>query len=144
MTARLTVDACTSDTTGLSRSVKQLTVKRLFDVQTAHTLADHASKKAKWEQLVITARPPKEECGICFEAMTAAKKCVTPCGHMFHKDCMTKWQASKHECGVCKAKLHRWTPANSSSNAYNSSNSKKRRSSSSARSSSSRARTSKR
>jgi Ring finger domain len=110
-------------------------------------LADDASKKAQWEQLVIVARPAQDECGICHDKLSSTTKCVTSCGHMFHKDCMTKLQKTKHDCGVCKAKLRKWTPANSSSNVYNKSSSKKRMSSSSgggSGSSNSRRRTSKR
>jgi Ring finger domain len=70
---------------------------------------------------VLTVRSPGDECNICFEGITAATKSVTPCGHMFHNDCIAMWQTQKNECGACKTDLQVWTPENSSSNADGSS-----------------------
>jgi len=49
------------------------------------------------------------ECAICMmEIQKAAKTedlCVTPCDHVFHKDCLTQWSEIKMECPTCRSEL---------------------------------------
>jgi hypothetical protein len=43
-------------------------------------------------------------CNICFDDFNIGEKgCVTSCGHIFHKDCISPWitKIKKHECPVC-------------------------------------------
>lgn len=49
-----------------------------------------------------------EECVICIlplgmeEANETSKFFKTPCGHRFHKKCLTDWMKEKHQCPVCR------------------------------------------
>lgn len=56
--------------------------------------------------------PPPVECAICYDAMTvASERKKTPCGHYFHKACLTTWTTTSHArrppCPMCRAPLSR-------------------------------------
>jgi E3 ubiquitin-protein ligase SHPRH len=42
----------------------------------------------------------EEDCAICIKPMTEAA--MTPCGHVFDKECVEKWIASAGRCPVCR------------------------------------------
>lgn len=52
------------------------------------------------------------ECPICYCEMTSNEQVCTPCGHRFHRSCMTKWACTdEHKndfavpCPLCRTKL---------------------------------------
>lgn len=49
----------------------------------------------------------KTNCAICYsEVCQDSKDCfVTPCNHLFHKNCIHKWMKIKMNCPICRGKL---------------------------------------
>ena len=43
---------------------------------------------------------PLEECSICYEEMTINDFCL-PCGHYYHKHCITRWFTIRMTCPLC-------------------------------------------
>ena len=43
-------------------------------------------------------------CSICLNDIKANSSVVTPCGHLFHQDCLSEWlyTANKHTCPICR------------------------------------------
>ena len=47
-----------------------------------------------------------QECSICMEMCQNIKtSLLTPCNHVFHKKCITKWAKNKPECPLCRRYL---------------------------------------
>lgn len=42
-------------------------------------------------------------CPICHQNMASAK--ITPCGHLYHRECLQKWMNFKDSCPLCSYKL---------------------------------------
>lgn len=53
-------------------------------------------------------RVDSDECPICLDAMI--EKTYLPCGHCFHKSCVTQWITYDASCPVCR-RSHTLTPA---------------------------------
>lgn len=50
----------------------------------------------------------KDDCAICFDTLKTAtedKLYKTPCGHLFHADCLREWGGKKAECPLCRQQL---------------------------------------
>ncbi|CAM9682067.1 unnamed protein product, partial [Sphacelaria rigidula] len=47
------------------------------------------------------------QCAICYATVDVALEdyMFTPCEHVFHKGCLTRWMAIKMECPTCRAEL---------------------------------------
>eukprot|EP00878_Enallax_costatus_P005482 GHUV01005753.1.p2 GENE.GHUV01005753.1~~GHUV01005753.1.p2 ORF type:complete len:104 (+),score=27.64 GHUV01005753.1:1-312(+) len=48
------------------------------------------------------------ECVICMagvELLPVSGRCVTPCGHFFHQECLANWMEVKAECPTCRGPL---------------------------------------
>jgi hypothetical protein len=43
-------------------------------------------------------------CAICVEPIFLGRH-TTPCGHLFHTDCIRRWKAIKPECPMCRTGL---------------------------------------
>jgi len=49
---------------------------------------------------------PQRECCFCLEEYDADMTIVrTPCRHMMHKDCLSKWLQTSHYCPICRGNL---------------------------------------
>ena len=46
-----------------------------------------------------------KECCICLNNRSTVKVMVSPCGHSFHEECMTKWLEIKLICPMCRKAL---------------------------------------
>ena len=50
-------------------------------------------------------KPPTDlECAICLEPMSK-DNALTPCHHLYHRDCLAKWMNFKKECPMCRKEL---------------------------------------
>ena len=52
------------------------------------------------------------ECPVCYCAMDEKRALKTPCGHRFHRECMTKWACTDEHrdncqvpCPLCRTEL---------------------------------------
>jgi len=47
------------------------------------------------------------QCAICLHTVTGVDEehMITPCSHLFHRDCLRVWIAQKMECPTCRAQL---------------------------------------
>lgn len=48
------------------------------------------------------------ECGTCVICMSENSRedyLITPCNHMFHSQCLTRWMEEKMECPTCRKKI---------------------------------------
>ena len=47
------------------------------------------------------------ECVICYNAVEVerGRYMITPCDHLFHTECLTRWLSVKMECPVCRSSL---------------------------------------
>ncbi|NBX48588.1 hypothetical protein EBT25_01380 [bacterium] len=43
----------------------------------------------------------ESECPVCYESLTTGVY-KTPCGHAFHKKCMTRWTETNNTCPMCR------------------------------------------
>jgi len=47
-----------------------------------------------------------QECPICMETYSAEKTIVeTPCKHLFHEECLTRWCEGSVQCPLCRASI---------------------------------------
>lgn len=46
------------------------------------------------------------ECVICFEHMNQEDMVLTNCGHVYHRNCLERWQRHNPECPQCKRKTN--------------------------------------
>ncbi|CAN0187301.1 unnamed protein product, partial [Laminaria digitata] len=46
-------------------------------------------------------------CAICYAAVDSALEdyMLTPCDHVFHQGCLTRWMDIKMECPTCRREL---------------------------------------
>ena len=42
-------------------------------------------------------------CSICYQGMSSAK--ITPCGHLYHKNCLQKWINDNNTCPLCSYRI---------------------------------------
>ena len=65
-------------------------------------------QKAKVRIIPNQANP----CPICFVSMKEkyGPICITPCGHIFHWDCLKSWREHARTCPVCRRDLPRMSP----------------------------------
>ena len=56
-----------------------------------------------WEYRMVPKVPP-ETCAICLSDVTADHD-VTPCGHHFHRTCISQWRQKREVCPLCMAAL---------------------------------------
>ena len=52
--------------------------------------------------------PAHPECVVCFNPVdpgARAARMVTPCGHLFHAPCLTRWLEQSVSCPICRAPL---------------------------------------
>ncbi|XP_072966957.1 uncharacterized protein [Typha angustifolia] len=71
----------------------------------------------------------RKDCTICLEAFVPSEQVlVTPCNHMFHKDCIIPWVKSRGQCPVCRFVLYKRSETSFSQN-NNSNNNNSSRSS---------------
>lgn len=63
-----------------------------------------AQNKEAGEGDALVANEPTRECCICMETVLlhSSDRMVTPCGHYFHADCLTKWLEVRLECALCR------------------------------------------
>ncbi|KAG9444355.1 hypothetical protein H6P81_015695 [Aristolochia fimbriata] len=55
------------------------------------------------EQEIHTQRDSKESCSICLSDFSVGKEIGrTPCGHIFHPDCIRKWFNRSTSCPLCR------------------------------------------
>jgi len=50
----------------------------------------------------------KDDCAICYDTLKTAtedKIYKTPCGHLFHEECLKSWGGKKAECPLCRQEL---------------------------------------
>jgi len=55
-----------------------------------------------------------DECAICFEELlnkNTEKLYKTPCGHIFHEECLRAWGVKKLDCPCCRKKLPKFKRA---------------------------------
>lgn len=47
------------------------------------------------------------DCAVCMMSVNGvdAEHMLTPCNHLFHRDCLKQWLEHKHECPTCRAQL---------------------------------------
>ncbi|KAF1987818.1 hypothetical protein K402DRAFT_462668 [Aulographum hederae CBS 113979] len=57
---------------------------------------------------IANALNSKDNCYICFDALTKATVTVTPCGHVQCRDCITKTIAVRARCPVCRFEPIPW------------------------------------
>lgn len=63
-----------------------------------------------------------QECTICYTDVDISKRAymITPCDHLFHRQCLTQWVDIKLECPVCRTPLPAvdfvWTDTSTSTN----------------------------
>jgi hypothetical protein len=43
-----------------------------------------------------------KECSICLTNIETSDKITTPCNHIFHNECLTKWLKIAHICPICR------------------------------------------
>lgn len=43
----------------------------------------------------------ESECPVCYDSLTTGVY-KTPCGHAFHKKCMTRWTETNNTCPMCR------------------------------------------
>ncbi|KAL5997772.1 hypothetical protein ACLOJK_008702 [Asimina triloba] len=61
-----------------------------------------------------------KECTICLEEFIANQRVlITPCNHMFHKECITPWVKSHGKCPVCRFVLGERREQSRSNNTIN-------------------------
>ena len=62
-----------------------------------------ASEEALKSQLQYTkAHDPNSSCGICLEEFGELEIAQMPCGHSYHKDCLTTWLKNSNTCPHCR------------------------------------------
>ena len=50
-------------------------------------------------------RSRKYECVICMSDIDVTDNgsyMITPCNHIFHKECLTRWMEQRMQCAVCR------------------------------------------
>ncbi|XRB22846.1 RING-type domain-containing protein [Pseudoscourfieldia marina] len=65
-------------------------------------------KRKRKEELEEREREhePKNDCPICLEALNAQECACTPCGHIFHRECVGKsLRSGSAECPTCREKF---------------------------------------
>ncbi len=56
--------------------------------------------------LAVEPHNSDEPCPICMEDCTENDKCSKlPCGHSFHRHCITEWLKINHRCPLCRFEL---------------------------------------
>lgn len=98
----------------------QIPIDEMFDLDTALTMPfdlsnnheedDGSEAEAEAEVAgrlldeVVTAEGGGQ-CAVCTEGIRfggAAKR--TPCGHVFHQDCISRWLSVNYSCPLCRQK----------------------------------------
>lgn len=56
---------------------------------------------------LTTIRSSFARCAICYAAVDSALEdyMLTPCDHVFHQGCLTRWMDIKMECPTCRREL---------------------------------------
>ncbi len=70
-----------------------------------HLLKVKIQYKKQW---VVNFSQKKDDCAICYDTLkteTEDKLYKTPCGHLFHAECLREWGGKKAECPLCRQAL---------------------------------------
>ena len=62
----------------------------------------------------------KDECPICMNNIDQNSLITTPCGHKFHRVCLSEWKATNNTCPICRKSLEQ--SANNNENNHNNDN----------------------
>ncbi|KAG5243383.1 E3 ubiquitin-protein ligase [Salix suchowensis] len=83
-----------------------------FDLDEALTLPGNLSQQITDSNSTIVAdmptvlTPVDAVCAVCMEGgFRSAKK--VPCGHVYHKPCISSWLSHSHSCPLCRCDISR-------------------------------------
>lgn len=83
--------------------------KSASKLYTAHKLCVQAAK-ANGTWVLRGDNTPVDTCAICLSTYTARNHTRAPCGHCFHRSCLTGWvnsgQPNSDTCPNCRESLH--------------------------------------
>lgn len=79
---------------GLLQRIQSYKTHRELELQIERAFPDATEEELKRHD---------DDCAICKEAMTCAKK--LPCGHLFHKYCLRAWTERSRSCPVCRKQI---------------------------------------
>ena len=85
------IDEGSAGDTARGLTASQIHQLKVFPFRSAET---EQAKPGQWHQ---------HECSVCMEALEEGDVCAElPCGHVFHRECVTEWLALRPSCPICR------------------------------------------
>ena len=85
------IDEGSAGDTARGLTASQIHRLKVFPFRSAET---EQAKPGQWHQ---------HECSVCMEALEEGDVCAElPCGHVFHRECVTEWLARRPSCPICR------------------------------------------
>jgi len=51
---------------------------------------------------ILVVNGQNEECSICIDTDNTSEWSILPCGHKFHRECISKWLLTNQTCPICR------------------------------------------
>ncbi|EPY35313.1 hypothetical protein AGDE_07471 [Angomonas deanei] len=104
-------DARDSKTMGIDREYRRHAYEELLELEERMGSVSKGLPEAKIPEYLKGANPPQEgTCAVCLSEWTTADTSETccqlsPCRHVFHKDCIKQWLLANKQCPLCKQEV---------------------------------------
>ncbi|CAD2220807.1 Ring finger domain/Zinc finger, C3HC4 type (RING finger)/RING-H2 zinc finger domain containing protein, putative [Angomonas deanei] len=96
---------------GIDRDIDDMSYEELLELEERMGSVSKGLPEAKIPEYLKGANPPQEgTCAVCLSEWTTADTSETccqlsPCRHVFHKDCIKQWLLANKQCPLCKQEV---------------------------------------